>query len=227
MLPFPVPLGTPQSMEVQHKCLFLSFSASYHLSILCCLFCYYYCTMPKHFFLSICLYLYLNVCVYVFLHVIASSLFCFFTFCKHILSLKSITFLSPPFSPLFLVMRAPTSSPPPDDLSAERRSRRDLSPLSRRVTTDAGGGDSFAPNREPLGPGRRSLSATSQFRSKSPPRRAFSPVRNESSDGGGAPLPRAHRSATVTPQGSPKKRQLPIVPPARERLSQVKVNLLE
>lgn len=123
-------------------------------------------------------------------------------------------------------------------MSLERRSRRDLSPLSRRVTTDASGGggvgaippggDPYAPssNREPLGPARRSLSATSQFRSKSPPRnRAFSPVRNESSDLGGSggghpPMPRAHRSATVTPQGSPKKRQLPIVPPARERLSQ-------
>ncbi|CAL8071989.1 unnamed protein product [Orchesella dallaii] len=109
-----------------------------------------------------------------------------------------------------------SSSPPPDDLSAERRSRRDLSPLNRRVTTDAG--DPYIPNREPLN--RRSLSATSQFRSKSPPRQAFSPIRNESSDLGGPPMPRAHRSATVTPQGSPKKRQLPIVPPARERLSQ-------
>jgi len=112
------------------------------------------------------------------------------------------------------------ASPPPDDMAGgERRSRRDLSPITRRMASDAEP-YSHTQSREPLAPGRRSLSATSQLRSKSPPRRTYSPVRTESVEFMGSHQPR-HRSATATPQGSPKKRQLPMVPPARERLSQV------
>lgn len=113
-------------------------------------------------------------------------------------------------------------SPPPDDLTNDRRSRRDLSPLSRRVT-ECEPYSSHPPHpRDAMG--RRSLSATTQFRSKSPPKRPFSPLRNEISGDfvtTHPPPPRVLRSATATPQGSPKKRQLPIVPPARERMSQV------
>lgn len=125
-------------------------------------------------------------------------------------------------------------SPPPDDLTGDRRtSRRDLSPLNRRVT-DSESYSMTHPRAESLAStGRRSHSATTQpqFRSKSPPRRAYSPVRNEPSEfmTSQHPPQRVHRSATATPQGSPKKRQLPIVPPARERLSQVimpEINLL-
>ncbi|XP_035704793.1 rab-3-interacting molecule unc-10-like isoform X2 [Folsomia candida] len=114
-----------------------------------------------------------------------------------------------------------SSSPPPDDLTNDRRSRRDLSPLSRRVT-ECEPYSSHPPHpRDAMG--RRSLSATTQFRSKSPPKRPFSPLRNEISGDfvtTHPPPPRVLRSATATPQGSPKKRQLPIVPPARERMSQ-------
>lgn len=112
------------------------------------------------------------------------------------------------------------SPPPPDDMTGDRRSRRDLSPITRRVTDSES--YSVLHPREVLTTGRRSLSATSQFRSKSPPKRSYSPIRNESIEFVTThPPPRVHRSATATPQGSPKKRQLPIIPPARERLSQV------
>ena len=111
------------------------------------------------------------------------------------------------------------------------RSRRDCPPLSRRVASDSDSYTSASILREPLSSGRRSTSVTSQFRSKSPPRQqstasAYSPTirsERESADFVSQFPPRTYRSATGTPQGSPKKRQLPIIPPARERLAQVSI----
>jgi hypothetical protein len=131
---------------------------------------------------------------------------------------------------LLLLVSSPFHSPPPDDISMERnRSRRDVPPLSRRGASDSDSYSSTSILREPLTSGRRSTSVTMtpQFRSKSPPRHSSSPAsgysrdRDRDSTDLGFP-PRTLRSASGTPQGSPKKRQLPIIPPARERLAQVR-----
>ncbi|XP_068086466.1 regulating synaptic membrane exocytosis protein 2 [Anabrus simplex] len=133
-----------------------------------------------------------------------------------------------------------SSSPPPEvEMSEHRRSRRDMSPQGRkRAAVMMSRGEkmaSYQPQRKNGGQGmmsQRSHSAAptdspsmhSRSRSKSPRRisdhRSLSPPEDRMH--GSMPphtyVPRfSSRSATATPTGSPKKRQLPQIPHALQK----------
>nr|CAD7439312.1 unnamed protein product [Timema bartmani] len=143
-----------------------------------------------------------------------------------------------------------SSSPPPEvEMSDHRRSRRDMSPQGRKraaVMMSRDKAASYQPHRKNGNQGmmtQRSHSAAptdspslhSRSRSKSPRRmgdhRSLSPPEGRIHHHGNvmpshAYVPRfASRSATATPTGSPKKRQLPQIPHSlqkalKERMTQ-------
>ncbi|XP_076044402.1 rab3 interacting molecule isoform X10 [Oratosquilla oratoria] len=144
-------------------------------------------------------------------------------------------------------------SPPPEDRMVvagsagglDHRSRRDMSPPGRRRSGTVVGREDARYNRAKdlslpanshAHPRARSHSAAptdspslhlSRSRSKSPRRapepasRSLSPPEARPSYGGSGRVP--SRSATATPTGSPKKRQLPQIPPSLQHASRDKV----
>ncbi|XP_033608307.1 regulating synaptic membrane exocytosis protein 2 isoform X2 [Cryptotermes secundus] len=134
-----------------------------------------------------------------------------------------------------------SSSPPPEiEMQEHRRSRRDMSPQGRKRAAVMMSRDkmvSYQPQRKNGGQvmmGQRSHSAAptdspslhSRSRSKSPRRmgehRSLSPPEGRmhlhgQSIPSHAYVPRFSRSATATPTGSPKKRQLPQIPQALQK----------
>ncbi|XP_069676281.1 regulating synaptic membrane exocytosis protein 2 isoform X15 [Periplaneta americana] len=133
-----------------------------------------------------------------------------------------------------------SSSPPPEvEMQEHRRSRRDMSPQGRKRAAVMMSRDkmvTYQPQRKNGGQGmmgQRSHSAAptdspslhSRSRSKSPRRmgdhRSLSPPEGRMHHGQPIPshayVPRFSRSATATPTGSPKKRQLPQIPHALQK----------
>ncbi|XP_021924276.1 regulating synaptic membrane exocytosis protein 2-like isoform X3 [Zootermopsis nevadensis] len=140
-----------------------------------------------------------------------------------------------------------SSSPPPEvEMQEIRRSRRDMSPQGRKRAAVMMSRDkivSYQPQRKNGGQGmmgQRSHSAAptdspslhSRSRSKSPRRmgdhRSLSPPEGRmhlhgQSIPSHAYVPRFSRSATATPTGSPKKRQLPQIPHALQKVLKERV----
>uniref|UniRef100_A0A336LL41 CSON009705 protein n=1 Tax=Culicoides sonorensis TaxID=179676 RepID=A0A336LL41_CULSO len=130
-----------------------------------------------------------------------------------------------------------SSSPPPEVDLAERRSRRDMSPqgqrklggmVSKDYRTVSGVGQSYynqsstSRRSGQMTQAHRSHSATpGDYYPRSGRRGSLSPPDNRYSEYPVLPMQSqsSSKSATVTPSGSPKKRQLPQVPHATNRNS--------